>query len=174
MRYREWTTSVEEAGSRYFGITGDDSDRFPAEVEDEFENSPATRNLFAKVVEAVGTAVAGLHNISRLVFELNALGMRHINYNMQEEYFAYGGQALVLTLQDGLGKALTDEIKQAWVSIYEFISANIISGLRFAHEKANLLKKVQLDLHKEGSSWSTGASAVSAGSQEDSFDDDAS
>jgi len=155
MRYREWTTSVEE-------------------VEDDFENSPATRNLFAKVVEAVGTAVAGLHNISRLVFELNALGMRHINYNMQEEYFAYGGQALVLTLQDGLGKALTDEIKQAWVSVYEFISANIISGLRFAHEKANLLKKVQLDLHKEGSSWSTGTSAVSAGSQEDSFDDDAS
>lgn len=33
---------------RYFGITGDDSDRFPAEVEDDFENSPATRNLFAK------------------------------------------------------------------------------------------------------------------------------
>ena len=33
---------------RYFRITGDDSDRFPAEVEDEFENSPATRNLFAK------------------------------------------------------------------------------------------------------------------------------
>lgn len=155
MRYREWTTSVEE-------------------VEDDFENSPALRNLFAKVVEAVGTAVAGLHNISRLVFELNALGMRHINYNMQEEYFAYGGQALVLTLQDGLGPALSEEVKQAWISVYEFISANIISGLRFAREKENLLKKLQLDSHKEGSSWSTGASAVSAGSREDSFDDDAS
>lgn len=154
MRYREWTTSVEE-------------------VEDDFENSPALRNLFAKVVEAVGTAVAGLHNISRLVFELNALGMRHINYNMQEEYFAFGGQALVLTLQDGLGKSLSEEVKQAWISVYEFISANIISGLRFAHEKENLLKKIQLDSHKEGSSWSTGASAVSAGSQEDSLDDDA-
>ena len=27
---------------------------------------------------------------------------------------------------------------QAWVSVYEFISANIISGLRFAHEKARV------------------------------------
>ena len=36
--------------------------------EDHLESSPALRNLFAKVVEAVGSAVAGLHNLSRLVF----------------------------------------------------------------------------------------------------------
>ena len=53
-----------------------------------------------------------------------------------EEYFGYGGEALVLTLHDGLGEALTEEIKQAWVAVYDFIAANIISGLRFAREKA--------------------------------------
>ncbi|CAE7822955.1 unnamed protein product [Symbiodinium sp. CCMP2592] len=123
-RYRDWSCSHEE-------------------VEDGFENSPALRNLFAKVVEAVGSAVAGLHNISRLVAELNALGMRHINYNMKEEFFEYGGQALVLTLQDGLGTSLTEDVKQAWVAVYEFISACIISGLRFAEEKESLVRTLQ-------------------------------
>lgn len=123
-RYRDWSCSEEE-------------------VEDGFENSPALRNLFAKVVEAVGSAVAGLHNISRLVAELNALGMRHINYNMKEEFFEYGGQALVLTLQDGLGTSLTEDVKQAWVAVYEFISACIISGLRFAQEKESLVRALQ-------------------------------
>ena len=72
-----------------------------------------------------------------------------------EEYFRYGGEALVLTLRDGLGEALTEEIKSAWVAVYDFIAANIISGLRFAREKApglcggadwlqeSLLKKLQ-------------------------------
>jgi len=123
-RYRDWSCSHEE-------------------VEDGFENSPALRNLFAKVVEAVGSAVAGLHNIARLVAELNALGMRHINYNMKEEFFEYGGQALVLTLQDGLGTSLTEDVKQAWVAFYEFISACIISGLRFAEEKESLVRTLQ-------------------------------
>eukprot|EP00434_Breviolum_minutum_P026874 symbB.v1.2.023755.t1/scaffold2198.1/size86077/5 len=156
MKYRDWTNSTEE-------------------VDDDFDKSPALRNLFAKVVEAVGSAVAGLHNISRLIFELNALGMRHINYNMQEEYFEYGGQALVLTLQDGLGPALSEEIKQAWISVYEFISANIISGLRFAREKEALLKKLQDSRDADGVTTASTGPASSAGSavnsQEESFDD---
>jgi len=158
MKYRDWTSSSTE------------------EVDDDFDKSPALRNLFAKVVEAVGSAVAGLHNISRLIFELNALGMRHINYNMQEEYFEYGGQALVLTLQDGLGPALSEEIKQAWISVYEFISANIISGLRFAREKEALLKKLQAqDSRDPDTTTASTGPASSAGSavnsQEESFDD---
>jgi len=123
-RYRDWANSAEED-------------------EKDFVNSPALRNLFSKVVDAVGTAVAGLQNISKLVPELNALGMRHINYNMREEYFAFGGQALVLTLQDGLGSMLTEEVQQAWISVYEFISASIVSGLKFAREREALLKAVQ-------------------------------
>eukprot|EP00931_Biecheleriopsis_adriatica_P043357 TRINITY_DN2478_c0_g1_i5.p1 TRINITY_DN2478_c0_g1~~TRINITY_DN2478_c0_g1_i5.p1 ORF type:complete len:640 (-),score=156.89 TRINITY_DN2478_c0_g1_i5:507-2375(-) len=115
----------------------------PEEDEDDFINSSALRNLFSKVLDAVGTAVAGLQNISKLVPELNALGMRHINYSMKEEYFEFGGQALVLTLQDGLGSMLTEEVQQAWISVYEFISASIISGLKFAREREAIIKAVR-------------------------------
>jgi len=134
-RYRDWAHPVDED-------------------ENDFINSPALRNLFAKVVDAVGTAVAGLQNINKLVPELNALGMRHINYNMEPEYFDFGGQALVLTLQDGLGSMLTEEIQQAWVSVYEFISASIISGLKFAREKEALLKAAQRETRSPASSAS--------------------
>eukprot|EP00437_Effrenium_voratum_P008529 CAMPEP_0181429544 /NCGR_PEP_ID=MMETSP1110-20121109/17257_1 /TAXON_ID=174948 /ORGANISM="Symbiodinium sp., Strain CCMP421" /LENGTH=604 /DNA_ID=CAMNT_0023552821 /DNA_START=49 /DNA_END=1861 /DNA_ORIENTATION=- len=116
----------------------------PGEKEtDDLQISSGMRNLFGTVVEAVGLAVAGLKDVSTLVSELNALGMRHINYNMREELFASGGEALLLTLRDGLGEKLTEEVKLAWASIYDFFSACIISGLRFAHEKQLLLNQLQ-------------------------------
>ncbi|CAJ1341612.1 unnamed protein product [Effrenium voratum] len=131
-------------------------DRTCEEDPENLEGS-GMRNLFAKVVEAVGMAVAGLRNIATLVSELNALGMRHVNYNVREELFASVGEALALTLQDSMG-ALTEEVKEAWASSYEFFTACMISGLRFAHEKQLLLNQLQKHSSPDTDSvknWST-------------------
>merc|ERR1719230_600404 len=45
------------------------------ENEDDPVDSPALRKLFAKVLDAVGTAVAGLQDVASLVPHLTALGM---------------------------------------------------------------------------------------------------
>merc|ERR1719499_2426606 len=44
--------------------------------------SAALRNLFAKVVQAVGCTVAGLHDFAKLVPMLTTLGGRHMHYKV--------------------------------------------------------------------------------------------
>lgn len=123
------------------------------EDEDDPVNSPALRKLFAKVLDAVGTAVAGLQDIASLVPHLTALGMRHINYNTTSEHFAYGGQALLITLRAGLGELYTPDVEAAWKLVYDFVSATIIAGLKMAREKQeeiNLILKRKDDLSYRG------------------------
>lgn len=127
VRYRDWSCSEDE-------------------LEFDPVGSPGLKRLFAKVIESVGTAVVGLQDIKALVPHLTALGMRHINYNMKDEYFAFGGQALMLTLQDGLGDNFTPDVKLAWGMVYDFISASIISGLHMAQAKQTEVNKLLEDM----------------------------
>jgi len=110
-RYRDW--SADE------GV--DEADLY---------RSPAMRKLFAKVVNAVGTAVAGLQDLSRLVPMLTQLGSRHFSYGVKEEYFHLMGKALVRALQETLGDLFTLEVEFAWTMVYGFVSSIMISGIQ--------------------------------------------
>merc|ERR1712048_1463397 len=110
-RHRDWASTEEE-------------------LEDDLYNSPAMRRLWGKVVNAVGSAVAGLQDINKLVPQLTSLGMRHVGYGIPEEYFEIGGEALALTLEEGLGDLYTPEVKHAWTMVYGFISATMLNGMR--------------------------------------------
>merc|ERR1712048_428931 len=110
-RHRDWASTEEE-------------------LEDDLYNSPAMRRLWGKVVNAVGSAVAGLQDINQLVPQLTSLGMRHVGYGIPEEYFEIGGRALALTLKEGLGDLYTLEVEQAWTMVYGFISATMVNGMR--------------------------------------------
>jgi len=127
MRYRDWASPKEE------------------DPEDP-DNSPALQKLFCKVLEAVGTAVAGLLDMNALVPHLTALGMRHINYNMKAEYFEYGGQAVILTLKAGLGELFTPNVELAWSMVYDFVSATIISGLHMAQQRQAEIKAALVEM----------------------------
>jgi len=126
MRHRDWASPKDED---------------PNDPGD----SPALRKLFCKVLEAVGTAVAGLQDMKTLVPHLTALGMRHINYNMKAEYFQYGGQAVLLTLKAGLGNAFTKDVELAWGMVYDFVSAAIVSGLHMAQAREAELKQLMAE-----------------------------
>eukprot|EP00441_Pelagodinium_beii_P040089 CAMPEP_0197628088 /NCGR_PEP_ID=MMETSP1338-20131121/6510_1 /TAXON_ID=43686 ORGANISM="Pelagodinium beii, Strain RCC1491" /NCGR_SAMPLE_ID=MMETSP1338 /ASSEMBLY_ACC=CAM_ASM_000754 /LENGTH=406 /DNA_ID=CAMNT_0043198989 /DNA_START=148 /DNA_END=1368 /DNA_ORIENTATION=- len=111
-------------------------------------DSQALRNIFVKILDAVGTVVAGLQDMPALLPHLTALGMRHANYNMKDEDFAYGGQAIILTLKEVLGVFLTAEVEFAWVIFYDFMAAGIIKGLHTAQEaqeKASRTSSGKLD-----------------------------
>jgi serine/threonine protein kinase/hemoglobin-like flavoprotein len=139
---------IEKAGEvfykKVFEIVPDAKKLFPMEVrnryrdwavdevedEDDLDNSPALRRLFAKIVQAIGSAVAGLQDLTRLVPLLTQLGARHVAYGLSEEHFKIGGEVLMLTLKETLGDLFTKEVENAWSMVYGFISANMISGFR--------------------------------------------
>lgn len=102
------------------------------EEPENFMESPALRKLFSKVVNAVGCAVAGLHDTTELVPMLLQLGGRHINYGVPEPYWEVLGRALMMTLREIQGDSFTPDVEQAWSNVYAFISSLMIQGLRTA------------------------------------------
>jgi len=113
MKYREWS---------------------PDEGNDESNvyESSALKKLFSKFVNAVGCAVAGLHDSSKLVPMLTQLGARHINYGVKEAHWQALGKAFTLTLRDILQETFTQEVEAAWTMAYTFMSSIMIEGLRGA------------------------------------------
>ena len=77
----------------------------------------------AKVMQMIGTAVGALNSLDLLVPAVEALGKRHLAYGVTKEQYESVGQALIWTLEQGLGADFTPEVKDAWVEVYGILSA---------------------------------------------------
>lgn len=101
-----------------------------------FEIAPEVRSLFkadlteqgAKLMQMIGTAVASLTNLDALVPVAQDLAKRHIDYGVTKEHYAVVGEALIWTLEQGLGDAFTADVKQAWVDVYGLLSSVMIEA----------------------------------------------
>mmetsp|Transcript_94957 Transcript_94957/g.274595 ORF Transcript_94957/g.274595 Transcript_94957/m.274595 type:complete len:401 (-) Transcript_94957:397-1599(-) len=116
-RYREWT--AEE---------GDDDE----DDSEDLLRSPGLRNVFGKIISAVGSVVAGLHDMVELIPRLSKLGARHVAYGVSEEHWGIAREAMDRTLREALGETYTEEVRQAWITVYDFTAAVMIDGFRAA------------------------------------------
>ena len=66
--------------------------------------SPELKSHAVRVMSTVGVAVAGLGDIAKLVPVLRMLGKKHLAYGVKKEYYPVVGQALLMTLEQGLGE----------------------------------------------------------------------
>jgi len=100
-----------------------------------FEADPSLRPLFrgdmqeqaAKLTSMITTAVSRLDNLDVLVPVLVALGKRHAGYGVQPAHYAVVGAALLKTLEQGLGDSFTDDVRQAWVTVYG-VMTDVMTG----------------------------------------------
>merc|ERR1719162_2519832 len=106
------------------------------EEEANLRDSAALRNLFAKVLDAIGSTVAGLQESDKLVPLLTKLGMRHIGYRVSESFWPALGKAMNQVLLELLGEEFTPQVANAWNMVYGFMSQIMIEGLRRAKEAA--------------------------------------
>jgi hemoglobin-like flavoprotein len=64
-----------------------------------------------------------------LVFVVLALGRRHKDlYRIPAESYAVVGEALLWTLDYGLGKSFDDAARSAWLHVYQLVSATMRMG----------------------------------------------
>ena len=77
----------------------------------------------------MGKAVHLLDELDTLVPILVGLGRKHNPRGVKSEYFPIVGQALLQTLEAGLGKLFTEEVKQSWTTAYKVLADTIIIGL---------------------------------------------
>jgi hemoglobin-like flavoprotein len=98
-----------------------------------FAADPSLRPLFKgdmeeqgkKLIQMIGAAVNKLHDIDTLVPILQNLGKRHGSYGVQDAHYQIVGDALLLTLEQGLGSAFTPQVKHAWTEVYG-VMANVM------------------------------------------------
>jgi len=96
-----------------------------------FEIDPSTRPMFRaemlaeqrkKLVQILAAAVSGLDDLDALVPVVKDLGRRHAGYGVTAAHYDSVGQALLWTLEQGLGAAWTPEAKAAWTEVYGLIA----------------------------------------------------
>jgi hemoglobin-like flavoprotein len=91
-----------------------------------FEIAPEVRPLFptdltaqkGKLLGMIATAVTNLHQVEKIVPAVQDLGRRHVGYGVTAAHYGPVGEALVWTLEKGLGDAFTPPVKEAWVAAY--------------------------------------------------------
>lgn len=100
-----------------------------------FEIAPEVKPLFsgnmeeqgAKLMKTLTIAVAGLNDLDALVPVLEKLGQNHVPYGVKREHYPKVGEALLWTLEQGLGDAFTPEVKSSWTEVYGILANTMMS-----------------------------------------------
>lgn len=95
-----------------------------------FELAPEVRPLFhgdmteqgRKLFQVIGYAVSSLDNPAVLLPAVKNLGSKHRTYGVQSYHYTVVGEALLWTLDKGLGDAFTPDVKTAWTTVYGLLS----------------------------------------------------
>jgi hemoglobin-like flavoprotein len=103
-----------------------------------FELDPSLRKLFsgnmkkqgAMLMSMLGSAVRGLSNPNALLPVLTMLGRRHAGYGVVDAHYTTVAQALLWTLEQGLGEEFTPEVRNAWVAAYTLVATVMQQGAR--------------------------------------------
>ncbi len=107
-----------------------------------FEQYPEVKPYFKgdmkeqgqKLMTMLNTAVSGLDNLEGLLEPLKKLGAKHVDYGVKAEDYDKVGAAFLWTLEQGLGDAFTDEVKEAWTVTYGTVATVMIDGAGYPAE----------------------------------------
>jgi hemoglobin-like flavoprotein len=95
-----------------------------------FEIAPAVKPLFRgdmkeqgkKLMATLAVVVNGLGNLQSILPAASALAKRHVDYGVKASDYTPVGQALLWTLERGLGPNWTPDLAAAWTTAYTVLS----------------------------------------------------
>ena len=98
-----------------------------------FELDPELRSLFTsdikeqgkKLMTMITVAVRGLSDLEKIVDDVKALGVRHVHYGVKDAHYDTVGEALLWTLDQGLGEDFTPELKESWTKVYLLLAGTM-------------------------------------------------
>jgi nitric oxide dioxygenase len=100
-----------------------------------FEIAPQVRTMFPsdmaeqqrKLMATLAIVVNGLSNPESILPAASALATRHVAYGARPEHYPVVGEALLWTLEQGLGKEWTEEVASAWAAAFATLSGFMIN-----------------------------------------------
>ncbi len=104
-----------------------------------FELDPDLRRLFCRtdmpgqrtrLVQALDGVIRSLKALDQVIPDLEALGRRHVEYDVKDKHYETVGAALIWTLERGLADDWTAEARNAWTAAYVAISSVMRDGAK--------------------------------------------
>ena len=100
-----------------------------------FEIAPAVKPLFRgdmkeqgrKLMATLGVVVTGLSNLESILPAASALAKQHVSYGVKASDYEPVGEALLWTLEHGLGDQWTPQLAAAWGAAYGVLSNFMIN-----------------------------------------------
>jgi len=104
-----------------------------------FEIAPAAKAMFRqpmdeqskKLMATLGFIISKLDKLEDIVSEVVKLSKRHVQYGVKPGHYAIVGEALLWTLEKGLGENWNDELEQAWAACYNILSNAMINASEY-------------------------------------------
>lgn len=101
-----------------------------------FMEYPGLRRLFPKnmdeqyqkLLAMVNLVVGRLNHLDQLSDDISELARRHVGYGVKVEHYTAVGNALLWTLEQGMGKDWIPEVRDAWTACYTIISDTMINA----------------------------------------------
>ena len=98
-----------------------------------FELDPELEALFTgdmnkqgkMLMSTLSMAVGSLTDLDKLVPALQSLGVKHVSYNVKPEHYETVGEALLWTLEQGLGNRWSEQVKDAWAATYGLVATTM-------------------------------------------------
>ncbi|HTV27061.1 MAG TPA: globin family protein [Xanthobacteraceae bacterium] len=99
-----------------------------------FEIAPAVKPLFRgdmkeqgrKLMATLSVVVSGLGSLESILPAASALAKRHVQYGVKSADYEPVGEALLWTLERGLGEQWTPQLAAAWGAAYSLLSEFMI------------------------------------------------
>jgi hemoglobin-like flavoprotein len=124
--------AIQESFAKVVPISGQAAALFYGRL---FEIAPAVKPLFRgdieeqgrKLMGMLGAVVNGLGDLETILPTASALAKRHVDYGVKPADYEPVGEALLWTLQRGLGAQWTPEIEAAWTEAYTVLADFMIA-----------------------------------------------
>jgi len=105
-----------------------------------FELDPSLERMFRgdmkeqrkKLMQMLTAAVKGLDRLDQLVPVVEDLGRRHAGYGVADAHYDTVGAALLWTLEAGLGRGFTADVREAWATVYGLLATTMKNAAREA------------------------------------------
>jgi len=105
-----------------------------------FELDPSLERMFRgdmkeqrkKLMQMLTAAVKGLDRLDQLVPVVEDLGRRHARYGVADAHYDTVGAALLWTLEAGLGRGFTADVREAWATVYGLLATTMKNAAREA------------------------------------------
>lgn len=86
------------------------------------------RQQGAKLVQVIDAAVNALSRLDRMAPLMQVIGRRYADRGVDDYHYGMVGNALLWTLDKGLGEEFTPKVRDAWATVYRELAAAMLDA----------------------------------------------